>query len=121
MMQATKMLLGKPVSQELARRGLAPFALRGHAPPDGGGSERHTCQRKWHEKLGLSPQPRNIATLERVKKIAIPNIQLVLDQQLGNSKKYQERGQGPGQPSPFPRPKGGGRVPEARGQTFLCN
>src|SRR4029079_5844083 len=103
----------QPVVVQMVAEPLAPLSLHGHAAPNRYDGEGETGRRKRHEPQGLRPELRCIPSLNCVEKIAIPEIQSILSQQLQEHGAGQQYNQEPGAPRRSAMPKSRRTLPEA--------
>src|SRR5262249_41713626 len=100
----------------MLREPFAPFALGGHAAPDGSDRQQDAQTRERRKEPSLLPQPSSIATLQCIEKIAIPVIEPVLHGDLGKREPDQPDRQRPTYSGMFSLPESGRACPEPRKQ-----
>jgi len=106
------MLVGEPVAENVGRKPLPPFALRGHARPDRDDRQADTHDRQRHKHGDLVPERVAVAARERIEEIAVPIIQAVLHGELRDRDNDEADSQRPCDHGGLAAPKSPGARPE---------
>jgi hypothetical protein len=90
--------VGQPVIVEVTAEPATPFALERHPSPDRCNSDCQTGGGKRSEVKRLSPQQDCVALADGVEKIAAPEVDAILDNELQHDRADQQYAQQQGPP-----------------------
>ena len=110
--EPTAVVVVEPELEQAIGQPTAPPPLEGHARPDREGGQRDAGGRELRQEVGLVPNLQSVALLQRIEEVAVPDVQSVLHEQLGDHADDERPDEKPGQPASRADSETRGRTPK---------
>ncbi len=110
--------VGKPAGDDVRRQPFAPATLYDHAKEHLDHHKRHAADHQWNKDRAKEINRAGVALFYRVEKIAVPDVDTVLENDIGAEECNQANRAGPGELWATAAPEATGTTPEARQQVF---